>query len=552
MITRYERRIRDLDVVWRELTACQDKGIYVHDEATGQMAYKSFAGYAQSAGSLAGVLAQQGIVAGDKVLICAETHAEFPALWLALVWIGATPVPMPPSYALMGQYTFRERVRGVLGYFRYYCCHQDGSEQLNEITTELSTALKILPIPQLLDEARRCAGAVPPHAALSEDDLAFIQFTSGSTRAPKGIQVTYRNLFANVAAIWSRLQIDPDKHRWISWLPLYHDMGLVAGLLASFVTQRGLILMSPQYFARRPLQFLTLANEYGANYCSMPNFAYEWIMKRMQGRSAKALSLDNFLWMGVGAEPVNPNAMILFQRAMRPYGLREGVLSPCYGLAEATLGVTLSPPGEGFRLNTANGDTRVTCGHALEGFQIDLDGGRIRIRGDSVAKTALVDGREMSLADQDGFYDTKDLGFRDGDELVVLGRADEMFVINGQNYFPYDIEGVARDIKGVLKRRVMCFQIPPTLGSELGLVLLYEMLPANDELICEVEESIRTNVLKHTGLNLDVILGVPPRSLPVTPSGKLQRLRARQLFLNGYYQRTRENATRDEMDAVGT
>jgi acyl-CoA synthetase (AMP-forming)/AMP-acid ligase II len=538
MMKGYEDRTRDFDVVWRELAACRHKGIHVCNETTGEVELRSFAEYVEHAVRLAGVLMRHGITARDKVLVCAETTADFPALWLALVWIGATPVPMPPSYALMGQYTFRERVKGILGYFHHYCCRPEELESLSAIATEISATITLLPIPELLQEARQFAGAPPPRVTLSEQALAFVQFTSGSTRAPKGVQITYRNLFANVAAIWSRLQFDTDRHRWISWLPLYHDMGLVC-LLASFVTQSGLILMSPQHFARRPLQFLTLAHEYHASYCSMPNFAYEWIMKRMQGRSNLALALDNFVWMGVGAEPVNPTALTLFQQLMAPYGLRSRVLSPCYGLAEATLGVSLAAPGEGYRLHTSSGETRVTCGRPLEGLDIDLSENRIRIRGDCVARTALVDGQEVLLADADGYYDTKDLGLRDGHDLVVLGRAEEMFVVNGHNYFPYAIESVVRDVEAVLKRRVICFQARSQPDSGTGLVLLYETLPIDADVAGLVEGSIRSHVLKHTGLEPEVVLGVLPRSIPVTPSGKLQRLRARQMFLDGYFQPAR-------------
>jgi acyl-CoA synthetase (AMP-forming)/AMP-acid ligase II len=534
MTTQYEQRNRDLALVWRQLAACRHKGVHVYDDARGEMRFTSFAEHVDAAGHLAAILMEHGIGCGEKVLVCAETTPDFPTLWLALMRIGATPVPMPPSYALSGQYTYRERIRGILANFRFYCCHPADVEQLESIATELRASVRILSLPGLLQQAIT-AKAAPPIAALGEDAVAFVQFTSGSTKAPKGILVTYRNLFANVAALWLRMEIDPQCHRWVSWLPLYHDMGLVAGLLASFLTQTELILTSPQYFARRPLRFLALAEQYQANYCSMPNFAYEWILKRMQGKT-EAPSLSSFIWMGVGAEPVSAHAMGAFEEVMRAYGLRGGVLSPCYGLAEATLGVSLSSPFDGYRLDVRDGEPRVTCGRALEGFEIKVSDGHIKIRGDSVASSALVDGREVRLLDAEGYYDTKDLGRLDAGELVVLGRADEMFVINGENCFPYDIESAARNVKGVIKRRVMCFQLPGTEHLAAQLVLLYETLPA-EGVAPRIEADIRAAVLKYTGLNVDVVLGVPPRTIPVTPSGKLQRLRARQLFLEGYYQR---------------
>ncbi|MBV1774970.1 AMP-binding protein [Burkholderiaceae bacterium DAT-1] len=533
---RYLQRVRHMDQVWDALATCTERGIHVYDDATSTMTWQSYADLVNGAGRLASVLLQHGIQKGERVLLCAETTPNFPVLWLALIWVGATPVPMPPRYALTGQYTFRERIGSLLRHFRFYCCHPDEEADIQGIAAEQTLDIRTLSLPALYAETNKQTAPVPPRAVLDASDHAFIQFTSGSTKTPKGILITWANLFANTAAMWERVEVDPLMHRWISWLPLYHDMGLVGMFLASVIAQNNLILISPACFARRPLQFLETAHRYDAHYCSMPNFAYEWILKRMQGSRIPDLSLTQFRWMGTGAEPVSPRTMAAFIERMQPFGLKPGVVSPCYGLAEATLAATLAPPGEGFMLSSDGNQTHVTCGEPVSGMEFNLKDGRIRMRGESVATHALIDGQIECIADPDGFYDTRDRGYFHEGRLVVQGRADEMFVINGENYFPYDIECAARGVEGVLKRRAVCFQLPARDGARGETVLLFERLSESTEQDAMIEEAIRAQVLCHAGLNLDIVRGVAPRAIPVTPSGKLQRLRARTLYLTGHFE----------------
>ncbi|UXY17133.1 AMP-binding protein [Chitiniphilus purpureus] len=552
MSLRYEQRTRDFNLVWQMLDQCTRHGIYVYDDATSKMCYRSYAQYVADAGKLAAVLARHGIAAGERVLLCAETTPDFPTVWLALIWLGATPVPMPPSYALSGQYTYRERIGGLLPHFKYYCCNADEVAELDAIAQQISSDVKTLALPALLAEAAREPDGPPPaRVALNERDHAFIQFTSGSTKAPKGILVSYGNLLANAAALWAGVEVDPDQHRWISWLPLYHDMGLVGMFLSSLISQTTLVLLSPQCFSRRPLQFLAMAEQYQASYCSMPNFAYEWILKRLKSAKVPTFSMRQFRWMGVGAEPVSIRTMAEFTERMQQFGLGQGVVSPCYGLAEATLTVSVARPGEGFSISRHQEGASVTCGRPVPGMEVDVSTGRIRIRGESVAQSALIDGEIVPLVGPDGFYDTKDCGYLEDELIVVLGRADEMFIINGENYFPYDIEAAARGVEGVLKRRAICFQLPAGNEGQRGAtVLLYERLPMGPGEEEAVQDAIKSEVLRHTGLTLDVVLGVPARTIPVTPSGKLQRLRARQLYLDGYYHQVKAEPESLESEAV--
>ena len=206
------------------------------------------------------------------------------------------------------------------------------------------------------------------------------------------------------------------------------------------------------------------------------------------------------------------------------------------GLAEATLAVTIAHPGQGYCLSSHGGESYVTCGHPIDGMEIKLGvDGRILIRGESVAQTALIDGIVTKIVDDQGYYDTKDIGYWHKDALVVLGRADEMFIVNGENYFPYDIENAVRAVKDVHKNRAVCFQCPPSRGQPSRIVVLYESLPQTPQQEAQMHEAVSCAVLAHAGLSVQEIIPVAPRSIPVTPSGKLQRLRARQLYLKGFY-----------------
>lgn len=539
------RKLDSVAALWAGLADCKARGVYVYEEEMGPPVYRPYADLFLDARRLAGALANQGIGYGDRVLLCAATNAVFPALWLALMWRGATPVPMPPRAALVGQYSFKERLAGILPHFRHYVCAADEISEIAETAAECGSAVKILSFGDILPATPR-DDASTPAATPPLDAAAFIQFTSGSTRSPKGIVISYRNLFANVFEISSRLAYLPAHDRLISWLPLYHDMGLVGKFLSAIINQMDLILMPPQAFAKRPLRFLQLIGAHQAQVCSMPNFALEWILRRLNNaaHSDTEFSLGSLKWFGVGAEPVLPHTLRAFDRAMRRYGLRDGVLSPCYGLAEATLAVAIDAPGTHYTFRDYDGRSYPSAGRVLDGIEVAIgfdasatDVGRVRIRGDSIAQQALIDGQLQPLLDEAGYYDTKDIGEMVDDRLFILGRADEMFIVNGENRFPYDIESAVRGVDGVLRNRVVCFHVPLDVEAPAhGVVVLYESRPLPAPELERLRREIELAVRRRTGVELGIVVAVAPKSIPVTPSGKLQRLRARKLYVEGFYQ----------------
>ena len=520
------------DAFWQQLVATGERGLHVFEETTGTCHRQSWAELAASAPAMATTLQAHGIRRGDLVPLCAETTRLFAQLWLGLVWLGATPVPLPPRHAMTSQAAYHARLAGILPHYRHYLCGAGDEPAVRALLSAQDLTLSLIPIADLARDAGMQAPPFTARADLTPDDIAFVQYTSGSTRAPKGIRITWGNLFANVDALCERLRVDPASDTLISWLPLYHDMGLIGKFLSAVISTCDLVLLPPHVFVRRPLQLLRLIRDHRASICSMPNFAYALLLKRLAGQT-EVPSVASIKWFGVGAEPVRAETMSAFAAAMTPHGLRPGALSPCYGLAEATLAVTVAPVGEPLWIVTLAGSRHVTCGTMLAGFEtrIDATSGSIRIKGPSVARTALIDGAVLSLVDDQGFYDTRDLGtFVDG-RLVVLGRSDDLFVINGENRFPYDIEALVREELGDATRCV-CVSVAREPGVQ-ELVVLFERRPQQadeDEARCE---AIRRVVLGRAGLRLDVVLPLPPKALPRTPSGKMQRAQARELYRRG-------------------
>lgn len=523
--------VADASALWSRLGAATQRGIHVVLEGEPEPRFLSYAALASMAPRAATALAALGIRRGDCVLVSAETTPTLLQIWLGLVWLGATPVPLPPRHALAGQAQFEARIGPILPHFAHYLHNTGEARVVREVAQRCAPGLR-------LTELAALAEAIPfeplptlcEPAPLLPEDIAFVQYTSGSTSLPKGIRVTYANLRANVQAIRDRLTIDPRNDCIVSWLPLYHDMGLIGKLLLSVFTTTPLVLMPPHMFVRRPLYLLQLIERHRGSLCSMPNFAYEMLLKRLQTADSVP-DVSSMKWFGVGAEPVRPRTLAAFEQAMRPSGLRQGTISPCYGLAEATLAVSVEAPLAGYRIESVDGQPCVTCGSLVDGFEFKYaPSGALMIRGPSVARTALVGGKVVDLVDADGYYDTKDVALCLDGRMVILGRTDEMFVINGENRFPYDIEEIVREVCGA-GTRAACIQFASSRGpSQAQVAVVYERRPqqaGDDE---QRNQRIRQAVLARAGLQLGPVLAVSLKTIPVTPSGKIQRVRLKAEF----------------------
>jgi acyl-CoA synthetase (AMP-forming)/AMP-acid ligase II len=395
------------------------------------------------------------------------------------------------------------------------------------------------------------------------DDIAFLQFTSGSTSRPKGVTLTHANLMANIAAIGNGLSINRDSSG-VSWLPLYHDMGLIGFVFTPIVNAtRGILFISPLMFLKRPSVWLRNVSEFKGEITFAPNFAYGLCTTRVKDSELVGVDLSSLRVAGCGAEPIQHGTLRAFADRYAAYGLRSSALLPCYGMAEHTLAVTFVGRDEEIkadrvaaaalaegRAQPASSDTQavevVCCGRPFAGHAlriIDAEGqplpegevGQIELQGPSVMQGYWNDGERTTETLRAGWLRTGDLGYlRDG-ELFVCGRVKDLIIIHGRNYYPQDLEWQASQVEGVRRGNVVAFGIHhPDLGREYVVVAAELRAPADDPAAEDnLRQQIQAQILAALALKVDEILLLAPGSLPKTSSGKLQRRKTAEMFAEG-------------------
>lgn len=393
------------------------------------------------------------------------------------------------------------------------------------------------------------------------DQLAHIQFTSGSTGCPKGILVRHRQIADNLRAAGDRVRVQGDD-RFLSWLPLHHDMGFIGGLLFPLYSNIAQALVPTESFMRRPQVWPALISEFRATLSPAPTFAFELLATRVSDSALQKATLDlscwRYAWMG--AEPIFSKTLDAFTSRFRRYGLLPSALAPCYGLAEATLAVTGSEPEtrprvvwiearslrESGRAEAARGGAPgaipiVGVGRTLEGMDLRIVDnwdeelgerreGRILLKGPCVADRVLMpDGVRTNGA----WLDTGDLGFSIGDELFITGRVKDVLIRGGVNMHPHWVERAGESVAEIRPSRSAAVSVFQHATGRQEILFLAEpaRYPLADD--AEVKQLIRRRVMEETGLQLDRIELVPPGAIPKTTSGKVQRGLAAKLFTSG-------------------
>jgi fatty-acyl-CoA synthase len=394
--------------------------------------------------------------------------------------------------------------------------------------------------------------------------VAYLQYSSGSTRFPHGVAVTHRQLLSNLRAHGIGLQVEDDD-RCISWLPWYHDMGLVGCMLSPVALQLSVDYLKTEDFARRPLAWLDLISRNpGKSVSYSPTFGYDICSRRMssQTRAEDRFDLSRWRIAGNGADMIRPDVMQAFVDSFAEAGFQAQAFCPSYGLAEATLAVSLMPPGEGIRLELVDeaelsgvpaevGRPRryraiVNCGRAVEGMEIEIRGpagellpdrsiGKVLVRGTSVMVGYYRDEESTAAClSGDGWLDTGDMGYMSNGYVFIVGRAKDMIIINGRNHWPQDIEWAVEQLPGFKSGDIAAFAITGPSGEETPAVLVHCRVSDPEER-GRLRDDIKERVRAITGITPVVEL-VPPRTLPRTSSGKLSRTKARNLYLSGEIQ----------------
>lgn len=404
-------------------------------------------------------------------------------------------------------------------------------------------------------------------------DPALLQYTSGSTSMPRGVVLTHTQLMDNCRDIARGFGMHAGSSGGL-WLPPYHDMGLIGGILTPLFVGVPATLSSPVTFLRRPLSWLRMVSRYRATITGGPNFAYELCLRRATDEDIEELDLSSVELTFTGAEPVRAQTMARFSERFGACGFRAESFYPCYGLAEATLFVTGSSPLEGWRsLQVAaepldvEGTARpaaaceqsrqlVSCGrpgpetrllvvdpHSREALD-DGRVGEIWVDSPSVAKGYWRRPEESAetfgvktAAGQGPFLRTGDLGFLQGGEVFVTGRMKDLIVINGRNYHPVDIEQACEgSVAGIRRNCGAAFSIEDETKSTERLVVVYEADPASDEPHQDIVEEIRRTVSLGFSVPPHAVVLIPPRTIHKTSSGKVQRWMARRCYLAGEFE----------------
>ncbi|MFL5310042.1 MAG: fatty acyl-AMP ligase, partial [Myxococcales bacterium] len=412
----------------------------------------------------------------------------------------------------------------------------------------------------LTSELRADVALVDPPPYPADEDVAFLQFTSGSTSAPKGVMVTHGNLKANSKAILhDGLQWRPGDVT-VSWLPLYHDMGLIGMVLCPIVVHMPAVFIPTISFIKNATLWMETMHKHGGTLTFAPNFAYALVTRRARAEQIARWDLSKMRLFGCGAEPIHPDTIRAFLAAFAPAGLRPTALLPSYGMAEATLAMSFIRLGEPFKTDridqeryhadrkaapSSNGVATmevVCCGRAFPAHELsiqDEDGrllpdrhvGEICFRGPSVTAGYWNNPeatRAAGLGRPGGWLRTGDLGYMVDGEVYVSGRLKDILIVNGRNYYPQRIEWAVEELPGVRRGSAVVFSRPGKASEEVVVAV---------ETRDREPDKLRAAIVAKVGEDLQLAVAdvalVPPGSIPKTSSGKLQRRRTREMYLRG-------------------
>jgi fatty-acyl-CoA synthase len=555
------RRFSDFDTLGEALDyAAQGKRGFNFCDARGSLARPyTYSELRDDALDHAHRLVARGIGKGERVALIAETGPEFAALFFGTVYAGAWPVPLPLPTSFGGAAAYVDQLKVQLD-----SCDPVLLLYPAELESMASEAARQADVAATDWESFGQVAALPADLPTARpDDIAYLQYSSGSTRFPHGVAVTHRALLNNLSAHSHGMELQ-DSDRCISWLPWYHDMGLVGCMLSPVANQVSVDYLKTEDFARRPLAWLDLiSRNQGTSISYSPTFGYDICARRMssQTRASDRFDLSRWRLAGNGADMIRPDVMQSFVDAFADAGFKASAFLPSYGLAEATLAVTIMPPGEGIQVELVeetelsggaaanDGPQRfravVNCGKPVKDMTVEVrdeDGsplperaiGKVWCKGPSVMAGYFRDPDATAACLIDDWLDTGDMGYLSGGYLYIVGRAKDMIIINGKNHWPQDIEWAVEQLPGFKAGDIAAFAITLPGGEETPAVLVQCRTSDQDER-ARLRDAIRDKVRSITGMNCVVEL-VPPRTLPRTSSGKLSRAKARNLYLSGEIQ----------------
>lgn len=516
----------------------------------------SYADLRQRALTLAGKLASN-FTRGDRLAVIAETSPDFIVTFYACQYAGLVPAPMPMPVNLGGKDGYINQIRQMIAGAK--AAAAIGPETLREFLDEAGGAsvYSYDDLHELEDK-----GVEPQR--FGADDYCYIQYSSGSTSAPKGVIGMQRSVCANLTAIArDGMGLEPGD-RATSWLPLYHDMGLIGFVLTPMTAQVAVDFLATSDFVRRPLLWLRIMTDHKTTITYSPSFGYDLAAKRSARAEPGAIDLSAIRVAGIGGDMVRPEALTAFADAFGEMGFNRNAFTPSYGMAEATLAISFPELGAPITVDevdmrhyTRSGVAQpastltspenrrgfVLCGRALPGHEIEVRNengapceerhvGRIYIKGPSLTP-GYFSNAEATEAMYDGeWLDTGDMGYFLGGQIVITGRAKDLIIINGRNIWPQDIEWAVEKVDGVRGGGVAAFSVDDGHGERI--VVVAERRGMDADALAALKREIASVVQNAVGAPAEIVLA-RPHSMVMTSSGKLSRAKVKQKYLDGAF-----------------
>lgn len=501
-------------------------------------------------------LIARGYKRGERVAMVLASPEDFVVTFYGCLIAGLVPVPMFPPLSFGKLDSWADSAVSIMQVAGASLLITD--KQLANVLWQVMPKVKTLRELLTCDKIADVTPSTGPLPEITSSDLAFLQFTSGSTSAPKGVMVTQASLMANCFAISNEgMSLRPGLDIGVSWLPLYHDMGLIGFVITPLIAAVDIVFIPTMAFVKRPNVWMQVMHDYKGTLSFGPNFAYALAGKRAGEKEIAAWDLSNVRMLGCGAEPINAQVMAEFVAALTPCGMPAGAIMPAYGMAEATLAMSFRKPltelqvltvdAETFRAEGAVAPAKddavalsfVSCGKAFTQHAlgiIDTEGnllpegreGEIVFRGPSVTAGYYKNPEATDACFRDGWLRTGDLGFLLDGEVYITGRCKDLIILNGRNHHPQTIEWVVAELDGVRRGNVVAFSRPGRESEEL--VVVCEVKP---DASADLQDRVKRAVADALSLKVTEVVTLKAGQLPKTSSGKLQRRKTRDMYLKG-------------------